>query len=90
MGDGIDQMVILSNADRMMVILKGSLSTSPNHISDYQCVREANIAKNKELIRELGLNDLWGIGTDKATGKKGKNLKGGMEKKDDADETGTR
>lgn len=89
MGDGVDQMVISANADRVMVVSKGSPSTSANHISDYQRVREANIAKNKELIRELGLNDLWGIGTDKATGKKGKNLKGGTEKKD-ADETGTR
>lgn len=81
-------MVISVNADREMVISKDDTNTSTNHISNHQHIREVSIAKNKELIRELGLNDFWGKEKDEATGKKGK--KDGMEKKDEATETGTR
>jgi hypothetical protein len=83
-GDGDDQMVISANADGKMVISKGTDRTSANHSeSDYQRIREANIAQNKKILRELGF---LGDKTDE-DGKKVK--KGTNDRKNEA-ETGTR
>ena len=67
-------------------------STSADYISDYQRVREADITKNKELLRELGLQDNWEDETDhdEATGKKRNNGKKEVKEKEDEAETGTR
>jgi hypothetical protein len=83
-GDGDGQMVISANAERLMVISKGAKRTSGNYISDNQRIREADIAKNEELLRELGLQHSLGDETDKATGNK-KGKKDEKEKKDEAE-----
>jgi len=43
--------------------------------SEYELTREANIAKNKELLRQLGLQFGRGDETEKVSDKKGKKAK---------------
>jgi hypothetical protein len=56
--------------------------------SEYSRMREANIAKNKELLNQLGLDFFWRDEKDKMNEKKGKKKR--RDKKKDAAGAGTR
>jgi hypothetical protein len=82
-------MAISADADGQMTISDGtSKKINKSGQSDYSKTREANIAQNKELLRQLGLDSFWGDEKDKANEKKGK--KRSKDKKKDAARAGTR
>ncbi|KIJ94643.1 hypothetical protein K443DRAFT_11936, partial [Laccaria amethystina LaAM-08-1] len=73
----------INNSEDEIIKSAGGDGVSANRTewgtSEYERTREANIVKNKEILRELGLEFGFGHEADKATMKKGK--KAGKEKK---------